>query len=378
MTSSAVVPIQESIRSNVMSPSERRAFCAACGAEELNGIVGSSPLLQHTLRQARVVAPTDSTVLISGETGTGKELFARLIHDFSRRLGGPFVRVNCAAIPEGLLESELFGHERGAFTSACAQRVGRFEAAHRGTLFLDEIGDIPASLQPKLLRVLQDGEFERLGGARTIRADVRVVAATNKDLTRLVAEHAFRMDLFYRLNVFPINLPPLRDRREDIPTLVRYFTAKAASRMQRHIATISPEEIRALTDYYWPGNIRELQNVIERAVILAEDGVLRIPSFGPSPGLEGLHLVGDTLTEVERDHIVQVLDNTHWVVGGRDGAARRLGLPRTTLISKMKKLGISDRRQGPVGGEGSTSRPVSPDRQGIPHASFASLGRDIA
>jgi formate hydrogenlyase transcriptional activator len=371
MTSSAVVPIQEPIF-------ERRTFGAARGAEELNGIVGSSPLLQQTLQQARIVAPTDSTVLISGETGTGKELFARLIHDFSRRSGGPFVRLNCAAIPEGLIESELFGHERGAFTSAVAQRVGRFEAAHGGTLFLDEIGDMPGSLQPKLLRVLQDGEFERLGGSRTIHADVRVVATTNKALASLVAERAFRMDLFYRLNVFPINLPPLRDRPEDIPALVTYFTAKAASRMQRHIATIPPEAIRAVTDYYWPGNIRELQNLIERAVILAEDGVLRIPSFGSNPSLGGLHLVGDTLSEVEREHIVQVLDDTHWVVGGRDGAAIRLGLPRTTLISKMKKLGISDRRTGPVLGEGSASRPASPDRQEIPHASFASLGRDIA
>jgi formate hydrogenlyase transcriptional activator len=378
MTSSAVVPIQESVRSKVMSASERRAFCTTCGAEELNGIVGSSPLLQHTLRQARMVAPTDSTVLISGETGTGKELFARLIHDVSRRLGGPFVRVNCAAIPEGLLESELFGHERGAFTSAFAQRVGRFEAAHGGTLFLDEIGDMPGSLQPKLLRVLQDGEFERLGGTRTIRADVRVVAATNKDLATLVTERAFRMDLFYRLNVFPISLPPLRDRPEDIPALVRYFTAKAASRMQRHIATIPPEAIRAFTNYYWPGNIRELQNLIERAVILAEDGILRTPSFDSNPVVEGLHLVGDTLREVEREHIIQVLDDTHWVVGGRDGAAVRLGLPRTTLISKMKKLGLSHRRAGPVDGEGSASRTASLDRQEIPHASFASLGRDIA
>src|SRR5579863_8838499 len=237
--------------------------------EDANGIVGRSPALEGALQQARMVAPTDSTVLIYGETGTGKELFAGLIHELSRRRSGPFIRLNCAAIPEGLLESELFGHEKGAFTSAVSQRLGRFEAANHGTLFLDEIGDIPPSLQPKLLRVLQEREFERLGSARSVRVDVRVVAATNRDLSELVAEQTFREDLFYRLNVFPITLPPLRRRREDIPGLAWHFVRKAESSMQRMIRTIPEESMQALVDHDWPGNVRELQNVIERAVILS-------------------------------------------------------------------------------------------------------------
>jgi formate hydrogenlyase transcriptional activator len=306
-----------------------------------SGIVGNSPPLRHALQQAKVVAPTDSTVVLYGETGTGKELFGRLIHNLSGRRGGPFVSLNCAAIPEGLLESELFGHEKGAFTNAIAQRTGRFEAANRGTLFLDEIGDIPPVLQPKLLRILQEQEFERLGSNRTLRVDVRVVAATNKELSILVEEGEFRSDLFYRLNVFPIILPPLRERREDIPYLVRHFVKKAGERMGKPIRRIPVEAMEAMTDYSWPGNVRELQNFVERAVILAEDGVLGTSTLDctiPSPGV---HPGNGTFHEVQRDVILQVLENTNWVVGGSRGAAAQLGLPRTTLIAKMRKLGIS-------------------------------------
>jgi formate hydrogenlyase transcriptional activator len=311
------------------------------------------------LREARIVAPTDSTVVIYGETGTGKELFAGLIHELSRRRGGPFIRLNCAAIPEGLLESELFGHEKGAFTSAIAQRMGRFEAANHGTLFLDEIGDVPPSLQPKLLRVLQEREFERLGSSRTVRADVRVIAATNKDLSELVAEQTFRSDLFYRLNVFPITLPPLRDRREDIPGLVRHFVRKAAASMQRPIQIIPCEAIQTMMDYHWPGNVRELQNVIERAVILSEDGILHVPRLEPMRDVGSPHFGGNTLKEMTRDYIVQVLDETNGIIGGPSGAAGRLGLPRTTLIAKMKKLGIRHRRSEQLSGGDRSSLPVS-------------------
>jgi formate hydrogenlyase transcriptional activator len=342
-------------------------------SSDSRGIVGSSPALQHTLRQARVVAPTDSTVLIYGETGTGKELLAGLVHELSRRRGGPFIRLNCAAIPEGLLESELFGHEKGAFTSAIAQRVGRFESAHRGTLFLDEIGDIPASLQPKLLRVLQEQEFERLGSTRTLRVDVRVIAATNRNLAKLVEEQAFRMDLFYRLSVFPITLPALRDRHEDIPCLVRHFVAKAAARMQRTIRAIPSEAMRAMTEYSWPGNVRELQNLIERAVILSEDGVLRVPRLDMAREAASAHSAGETLSEVERDHILQVLDDSDWVVGGPSGAARRLGLPRTTLISKMKKLRIPHSRAARLSEQGRVSPPASPVPPEMTHPSSSSL-----
>jgi formate hydrogenlyase transcriptional activator len=256
-----------------------------------------------------------------------------------------------------LLESELFGHEKGAFTSAIAQRVGRFEAANHGTLFLDEIGDIPLNLQSKLLRVLQEQEFERLGGARTIRVDVRVIAATNRDLSGLVEEKTFRMDLFYRLNVFPITLPPLRGRGEDIPRLAHHFIDDAAQRMQRPIRTIPPEAIEALMDHSWPGNVRELQNCIERAVILSQDGVLRIPPFEPRRSAFGMPF-GGTLEDAERDHILHALGETGWVLGGSAGAARRLGLPRTTLISKMKKLGLRGPR---FSGETPVSQPVSPN-----------------
>jgi len=304
-------------------------------------IVGASTALKSILKQLETVAPTDSTVLIQGETGTGKELIARAIHNLSARREHTFVRVNCAAIPTGLLESELFGHERGAFTGAIAQKVGRFEFAHAGTLFLDEVGDIPLELQPKLLRVLQEREFERLGGTRTIRVDVRVVAATNRDLARMVADREFRSDLFYRLNVFPLVLPPLRERREDIPTLIRYFAQKYARRMDKRIETIPAETMDALTRYHWPGNIRELENLIERAVILSPGPVLRPPLAELRPSSEAP--IGSVLTleAAERQHILRALEETNWVLGGPRGAAVRLGMKRTTLQSRMRKLGIT-------------------------------------
>src|ERR1700722_27071 len=339
MSTAVIVPIHSEPRPSQVipktKPSDRR--------EDARGMVGTSESLQHALDLARIVAPTDSTVLIYGETGTGKELCAQLIHEHSLRSGGPFVRLNCAAIPEGLLESELFGHEKGAFTSAVAQRAGRFEAADGGTLFLDEIGEIPPRLQPKLLRVLQEQEFERLGSSRTIRVDVRVIAATNQDLAALVEEKTFRMDLFYRLNVFPLTLPPLRDRREDIPSLIQHFANGAASKLRRPIRAIPLETIQTLEQHSWPGNVRELQNVIERAVILAEDGVLRVPFFEPKRDSQMLPASGTTLKDMERDYILQVLAETRWLIGGASGAARYLGLPRTSLLSKMKRLGISHR-----------------------------------
>jgi formate hydrogenlyase transcriptional activator len=367
----------EPARSKPISRFKREPGCDLDHAQESNRIVGSSPALQHTLQQARLVAPTDSTVLLYGETGTGKELFASLIHDLSRRAGGPFIRLNCAAIPEGLLESELFGHEKGAFTSAVAQRVGRFEAANHGTLFLDEIGDIPLGLQSKLLRVLQEQEFERLGSTRTIRVDVRVIAATNRDLSELVEQQMFRMDLYYRINVFPITLPPLRERRDDIARLAPHFVHDAAARMRRPIPTIPPEAIQALTDHCWPGNVRELQNFIERAVIISENEVLRLPPFEPKRNLSSSDR-GNTLNEMERDYILRVLDETGWVLGGPAGAAHHLGLKRTTLISKMKRLGIHNPRSRRVIQEGPVCQPASPDRPEIPLASSASLVRDIA
>jgi len=307
-------------------------------------IIGESAGLKDILGQLQTVAPTDSTILILGETGTGKELIARAIHHLSTRRDRTLVKVNCAAIPTGLLESELFGHEKGAFTGAIAQRVGRFELAHRGTLFLDEVGDIPLELQPKLLRVLQEQEFERLGSPRTIKVDVRLVAATNVDLARKAADHQFRMDLYYRLNVFPIVIPPLRERREDIPLLVRYFAQKYARRMKKPIDTVPVKAMAALTEYYWPGNVRELENFIERAVILSRGTELQLPlaelkqrTKAPvtvySNGLE-------TLEHAEREHIVRALGETRWVIGGARGAAARLGMKRTTLQSRMRKLGI--------------------------------------
>jgi len=302
------------------------------------GIIGTSQALRGVLEQVGTVALTDSTVLIEGETGTGKEVIANAIHAQSRRRGCPFVKLNCAAIPLDLLESELFGHERGAFTGAVTQRIGRFEAAHGGTLFLDEIGDIPLELQPKLLRVLQEQEFERLGGNYTHRVDVRVVAATNRDLTALVADNQFRIDLYYRLNVFPIDLPPLRRRAADIPLLVAHFVRHFSQRMSKRISKIAKDDVAALVRYPWPGNVRELQNFIERAVILTPGDVLQVPQF-PSPMLSTASPV--TLEEAERDHILKALEESRWVVGGASGAAARLGVARTTLISKMQKCGLS-------------------------------------
>jgi formate hydrogenlyase transcriptional activator len=302
---------------------------------ELQGIVGSSRALQGVSDEVRTVAPTDSTVLIEGESGTGKELIANAIHAQSNRRNRPFIKLNCAAIPLGLLESELFGHEKGAFTGAVTQKLGRFEAANGGTLFLDEIGDIPLELQAKLLRVLQEQEFERLGSTYTRRVDVRIVAATNQDLAGLAAEKQFRMDLYYRLNVFPIALPPLRHRAEDIPMLVAYFVDKCANRLSKHISKISRDAMDTLIHYPWHGNIRELQNFIERAVILTTGDVLHIPALRRSPRAYPI-----TLAEAERDHILRTLEESNWVVGGKSGAAVRLGLKRTTLIDKMRRRGL--------------------------------------
>jgi formate hydrogenlyase transcriptional activator len=303
-------------------------------------IVGVSRALQEVLDLVRTVAPTDSTALIEGETGTGKELIARAIHEHSTRRDRPFIKLNCAAIPLGLLESELFGHERGAFTGAVARKVGRFEAADRGTLFLDEIGDIPLELQPKLLHVLQEGEFERLGSTQTQRANVRLVAATNKDLAKLVAQNQFRNDLYYRLNVFPILVPPLRDRRRDIPSLVRHFVGIYAERMNKQIERIPTDVMEALVDHSWPGNIRELQNFIERSVILADGNTLRPPLEGlrQAAGIESLEPI--TMEEAERVHIRKTLEQANWVIAGPRGAAVRLGMKRSTVYFRMRKLGI--------------------------------------
>ncbi|NKE72509.1 sigma 54-interacting transcriptional regulator [Candidatus Manganitrophus noduliformans] len=304
-------------------------------------IVGESAVLKRILQQVETVAPTDSTVLIQGETGTGKELIARAIHNLSGRHERTFVKMNCAAIPTGLLESELFGHERGAFTGAIAQKIGRFELAHQGTLFLDEVGDIPLELQSKLLRVLQEQEFERLGSNRTIKVNVRLIAATNQDLLRMVAEKQFRSDLYYRLNVFPVSLPSLRERSEDIPQLVRYFTQKYARQMNKQIETIPSEAMAALSKYPWPGNIRELENLIERSVILSQGTELRVP-LGELKGSAAASSDGNaTLEAAERKHILRVLQETNWVIGGPSGAATRLGMKRTTLQSKIQKLGIT-------------------------------------
>jgi formate hydrogenlyase transcriptional activator len=302
-------------------------------------IIGNSPRLKAVLESVRIVAPADSTVLIQGETGTGKEVIARAIHNLSPRKGQAFVKVNCAAIPLGLIESELFGHEKGSFTGAIAQRIGRFELAHKGTLFLDEVGDIPLELQPKLLRVLQEQEFERLGSTRTQRVDVRLLAATNANLTQMVAEKKFRSDLYYRLNVFPIDVPALRDRRDDIPLLVHYFANKYARRMGKQIESIPKETMDALSRYSWPGNIRELQNLMERAALLSTGPSLRVPlaEILADPGLSG----GNALEQAQREQIVRALRESNWVVGGASGAAARLGLKRTSLAYKMQKLGIS-------------------------------------
>jgi formate hydrogenlyase transcriptional activator len=323
---------------------------AQCGA-----IVGESPALNAALQLVSVVAPTDSTVLILGETGTGKELVARALHDLSSRRERAFVKVNCAAIPLGLLESELFGHEKGAFTGAIAQKMGRFELANKGTLFLDEVGDIPFELQAKLLRVLQEQEFERLGSNRTHKVDVRLIAATHRDLSGMVQQSKFREDLYYRLNVFPINVPPLRQRTEDIPKLARHFTELYARRMNKRIDEIPSETMDRLVRYQWPGNVRELQNFIERAVILSPHSVLRAPTtelepFRPHTEASGIEPMTG-LQEVERDHIVRALEACNWVVGGRNGAAERLGMKRTSLVYRMRKLRITK-----ATGSGKTAR----------------------
>ena len=310
-------------------------------------MIGCATGLRQVWESVQMVAGTDATVLIQGETGTGKELVARAIHDEGLRRSGPFVTLNCAAMPSGLIESELFGHERGAFTGAWAQTTGRFQLANQGTLFLDEIGDLPLELQPKLLRVLQEQEFERLGGTRTIHVDVRVVVATNQNLEQMVKDRRFRADLFYRLNVFPIELPPLRQRSEDIPLLARHFVNKLARRMNKNIEHITSDTMEALRRHDWPGNVRELQNFLERAVILCTGHELRLPS-----GELGHRASRDadpppvTLADAERDHILRVLGEASWVVGGRAGAAARLGVPRTTLIHRMRKLGIGAAKAG--------------------------------
>lgn len=304
-------------------------------------LIGSSPALETVLEQANRVAPTCSTVLIQGETGTGKELIARAIHNLSSRCGRPFIKLNCAAIPLDLLESELFGHERGAFTGAIAQKLGRFEMADKGTLFLDEVGDIPPPLQPKLLRVLQEQEFERLGSNRTQHVDVRLIAATHRDLPEMTRQGQFRSDLYYRLNVFPILIPPLRARREDIPALVKHFVELSVRRTGRPIDHIPHETMDALHAYPWPGNIRELQNLIERAVILSNDGVLPNPLPTAETANLSIARAPSTLKEIERDLILRTLKDHRWMVGGAEGAAAKLGLKRTTLIAKMQKFGIS-------------------------------------
>jgi len=306
----------------------------------ISDLIGSSPQFRAVLDQIDIVAPVDCAVLLQGETGTGKEMIAQAIHDASPRRQSRFVAINCAAIPAALLESELFGHERGAFTGAVTQTLGRFQAADRGTLFLDEIGDLPIELQPKLLRVLQEREVERLGGGRPVRVDVRVIAATHQNLWRMVQEKTFRADLYYRLDVFPITLPPLRERRDDIPALVAHFVRKVAERQGKSITHIPDELMETLKSHPWPGNIRELQNLVERAVILTRGSILSCPSIAElktQPSAAG----GRTLADAERAHIMATLRETNWVVGGRSGAAARLGVPRTTLISRMQRLGIS-------------------------------------
>jgi formate hydrogenlyase transcriptional activator len=309
---------------------------------EFGEIVGGSTSLRTALNLVSIVAPTDSSVLILGETGTGKELIARALHNLSGRRDRPFVKLNCAAIPLGLLESELFGHERGAFTGAIAQKTGRFELANKGTLFLDEVGDIPLELQAKLLRVVQEQEFERLGSNRTHKVDVRLIAATHRDLAAMVKQLTFREDLYYRLRVFPLGVPPLRQRAEDIPELVWHFTAHYARRMHKQIDDIPSETMHALVRYAWPGNVRELQNFIERAVILSPGGVLRAPigELEPLTSDEAAPVVMHGLALVERDHILRALEASHWVIGGRNGAAARLGMKRTSLVYRMQKLGI--------------------------------------
>jgi transcriptional regulator with GAF, ATPase, and Fis domain len=338
---------------------------------ELPRIVGKSAALRRVLGMVRIVAPTNATVLINGETGTGKELIAEAIHKCSERSHGPFVKVNCAAIPAGLLESELFGHERGAYTGAVARSVGRFERANRGTLFLDEIGDLPLELQPKLLRVIQERQFERLGGAATIHADVRVICATHRNLAEMVDDREFRADLFYRLSVFPVELPPLRERPEDIRLLVHHFVMDYADRMQKPIKGISEEFMSVLARHSWPGNVRELQNFIERAVILSSGAILNgpLPQFRRGPKSSA----PVTLEDAERSQILQTLQQTEGVVGGRNGAAARLGVKRTTLMSMMKRLGITFGQTSVLPVRTEASVPISEDPARIPPLSGISL-----
>jgi len=307
-------------------------------------LIGSSPKFQALLAEVARVASVDSAVLIQGETGTGKEVIARAIHAASPRRNHRFVALNCAAIPGALLESELFGHERGAFTGACRQIPGRFQMADRGTLFLDEIGDMPLEIQPKLLRALQEQEFERLGSTQTVRVNVRIVAATNRDLSQLVAKKLFRADLFYRLNVIPLFLPPLRERVQDILPLTEFFVAKFAGRIDKIIDSIPDDVVSVLKAYDWPGNIRELQNFIERAVLFSPGSVLRLPLELTQRVKPSSESDSRTLADADREHILETLEQVNWLIGGQDGAANRLGLPRTTLIYKMRKLGIETRR----------------------------------
>jgi transcriptional regulator with GAF, ATPase, and Fis domain len=341
-----------------------------CAEDRFEGIVGKSPALQSALTEVQRVAPTGSTVLVLGETGTGKELVARAVHNWSTRCGRPFIKLNCAAIPFELLESELFGYEKGAFTGAMAQQIGRFEMADTGTLFLDEIGDIPLALQPKLLRVLQEQEFERLGSGKTHRVDIRLVAATHRNLPEMVARKQFRSDLYYRLNVFPIMLPPLRERGEDIVLLVSHFVDVFARRMGKQITHIPEETFNAFTSHPWPGNVRELQNLVERAVIRSDNGVLANPlstlhanpleTARSNPVVPGFEQEG-TFKDTQRALILRALHASGWMVGGLRGAAARLGLKRTTLISKMKKLGISrPERQGEGAGLNQRGEPDQP------------------
>jgi formate hydrogenlyase transcriptional activator len=343
-------------------------------------IVGRSPALQYVLNQIRIVAKTDSAILIQGETGTGKEVIARAIHNQSARSQGPLVKLNCAAIPGPLLESELFGHERGAFTGACVQTRGRFQQADRGTLFLDEIGDLPLELQPKLLRALQEQEFERLGSSQTIRVNVRVVAATNQNLEQLVANKQFRPDLYYRLNVIPISLPALRERAEDIPLLVEHFVRKFSARLGKPIEVIPDEVMDVFRDHDWPGNIRELQNFIERAVVLSSGPVLRptLTELKQMTTRQPTTAGSRTLAEAEREHILGVLKQTDGQIGGHAGAAARLGLPRTTLVYKMHKLGIEPRRSlrtRPVRQETVTMPPLfaGAETDGLAFGRFAAI-----
>jgi formate hydrogenlyase transcriptional activator len=336
-------------------------------------IIGNSAALESVLEQVEQVASTDSTVLIEGETGTGKELVAHAIHNGSQRVGRAFIKLNCAAIPLDLLESELFGHEKGAFTGAIAQKIGRFEMADKGTLFLDEVGDIPPALQPKLLRVLQEQEFERLGSGRTHKVDVRLVAASNRSLVRMVARGQFRSDLYYRLNVFPVLLPALRERREDIPALVTHFVKLFSRRMGKQVETIPPETMAAFQSYSWPGNIRELQNLVERGVILTRDGVLHNPLHKdqkkliiPSLYRTRIFYSSKTLGASDRALILETLEQARWVVGGPHGAAAKLGLKRTTLLAMMRRLAISR----PIHEEGVDERDTAPETMRWGNAHF--------